>query len=347
MSVLDEILVGVRADMEQRQRAVPLDELKLKASKRPGVIDGVAALKCETVTVIAEVKRSSPSRGEIAAIADPAALARDYEAGGAAVISVLTEQRKFHGSLADLEAVRKAVDIPLLRKDFIYHSYQLWEALAYGADLVLLIVAALDQSALVSLVERAHSLGLTPLVEVHDEVEVDRAVDAGARVIGVNARDLRTFDVDRTLFARLAPRIPSGIVKVAESGVRGPHDLFAYASAGADAVLVGEGLSLTRIRARQLPISSRPAPTPPYDTASDKSHGSAASARASRARPATQRHASEARLVTTKLPDADGHFGPFGGRFVPEALVSALDELEAAHNAAMADPAFGAELTTC
>ena len=242
MSVLDEILVGVRADMEQRQRAMPLDELKLKASKRATVIDGVAALKCETVTVIAEVKRSSPSRGEIAAITDPAALARDYESGGAAVISVLTEQRKFNGSLADLEAVRKAVEIPLLRKDFIYHSYQLWEALAYGADLVLLIVAALDQSALVSLVERAHSLGLTPLVEVHDETEVDRAVDAGARVIGVNARDLRTFDVDRTLLARLAPRVPTGIVKVAESGVRGPHDLFAYASAGADAVLVGEGL---------------------------------------------------------------------------------------------------------
>ena len=242
MSVLDEILVGVRADMEQRQRAVPLDDLKLKAAKRIGTIDGVAALKRDAVTVIAEVKRSSPSRGEMAAIADPAALARAYEAGGAAVISVLTEQRKFHGSLADLEAVRKAVDIPLLRKDFIYHSYQLWEALAYGADLVLLIVAALDQSALVSLVERAQSLGLTPLVEVHDDLEVDRAVDAGARVIGVNARDLRTLEVDRTLFARLAPRIPSGIVKVAESGVRGPHDLFAYASAGADAVLVGEGL---------------------------------------------------------------------------------------------------------
>ena len=242
MSVLDEILVGVRADVEQRQRTIPLDDLKLKAAKRTGTIDGVSALKRDAVTVIAEVKRSSPSRGDLAAIADPAALARAYEAGGAAVISVLTEQRKFNGSLADLEEVRKAVDIPLLRKDFIYHSYQLWEALAYGADLVLLIVAALDQSALVSLVERAQSLGLTPLVEVHSDAEVDRAVEAGARVIGVNARDLRTLELDRTLFARLAPRIPAGIVKVAESGVRGPHDLFAYASAGADAVLVGEGL---------------------------------------------------------------------------------------------------------
>jgi indole-3-glycerol phosphate synthase len=242
VSVLDEILVGVRADVEQRQRATPLDDLKLRAAKRSGPIDGVSALKRDAVTVIAEVKRSSPSRGAIAAIVDPAALAREYEAGGAAVVSVLTEQRKFHGSLADLEAVRKAVDIPLLRKDFVYCSYQLWEALAYGADLVLLIVAALDQSALVSLVERAQSLGLTPLVEVHDEHEVDRAVEAGARVIGVNARDLRTLEIDRSLFAKLAPRIPGGIVKIAESGIRGPHDLFAYASAGADAVLVGEGL---------------------------------------------------------------------------------------------------------
>jgi indole-3-glycerol phosphate synthase len=178
----------------------------------------------------------------MAAIADPAALASDYEAGGAKVISVLTEPRRFGGSLADLSAVRRAVQVPLLRKDFVISSYQLWEARAYGADLVLLIVAALDQSALVSLVERAQSLGLTPLVEVHDEAEVDRAIDAGARVIGVNARDLHTLEIDRALFARLAPRIPAGIVKVAESGVRGPHDLFAYASAGADAVLVGEGL---------------------------------------------------------------------------------------------------------
>lgn len=242
MSVLDEIMVGVRADVEARQRAVPLDALKLKAEKRQRPVDGVAALRRDAVTVIAEVKRSSPSRGELAPIADPSGLARAYEDGGAAAISVLTERRRFNGSLDDLELVRKSVEIPVLRKDFVYSSYQLWEALAYGADLVLLIVAALDQSALVSLVERAQSLGLTPLVEVHEEQEVARAVDAGARIIGVNARDLRTLEVDRAVFARLAPRIPNGIVKVAESGVRGPHDLLAYASAGADAVLVGEGL---------------------------------------------------------------------------------------------------------
>jgi indole-3-glycerol phosphate synthase len=242
VSVLDEIMVGVRADVESRQRAVPLDELMARAEKRAVTIDGVTALRRDAVTVIAEVKRSSPSRGELAPIADPAGLARAYEEGGAAAVSVLTERRRFNGSLEDLETVRKAVEIPLLRKDFVYSSYQLWEALAYGADLVLLIVAALDQSALVSLVERAQSLGLTPLVEVHDEAEVDRAVEAGAQIIGVNARNLRTLEVDRTVFARLAPRIPPGIVKVAESGVRGPHDLFAYASSGADAVLVGEGL---------------------------------------------------------------------------------------------------------
>jgi indole-3-glycerol phosphate synthase len=196
--------------------------------------------------VIAEVKRSSPSRGGLAPIPDPAALARDYASGGAHAISVLTEPRRFSGGLADLDAVRAAVDVPVLRKDFVVTAYQVWEARAHGADLVLLIVAALDQNALVGLVERTTSLGMTPLVEVHDEAELDRALDAGATVIGVNARDLRTLDIDRGLFGRLAPRVPEGIVKVAESGVRGTHDLLAYAAAGADAVLVGEGLVRTR-----------------------------------------------------------------------------------------------------
>ncbi|MFH0244811.1 indole-3-glycerol phosphate synthase TrpC [Streptomyces sp. HK10] len=242
MSVLDEIIDGVRADLAERQARVGLDELKERAARAPRPRDGVAALNGEGVKVICEVKRSSPSKGALAAIADPAALAADYEAGGAAVISVLTEQRRFGGSLADLEAVRARVDVPVLRKDFIVTSYQLWEARAHGADLVLLIVAALDQDALVSLVERAESIGLTPLVEVHDEEEAERAVDAGAKVIGVNARNLRTLEVDRGTFARVAPEIPEGVVRVAESGVRGPHDLIAYANEGADAVLVGESL---------------------------------------------------------------------------------------------------------
>ena len=242
MSVLDEILEGVRADLADRQRRVSLEQLKDMARRAPSPIDAMAPLKAEGVSVIAEVKRASPSRGEMATIADPAALAGDYEAGGARVISVLTEQRRFGGSLDDLAAVRRAVRIPLLRKDFVVSSYQLWEARAYGADMVLLIVAALEQSALVSLVERALSIGLLPLVEVHADEELERAVDAGATVIGVNARNLATLEVDRSIFARLAGRIPEGIVKIAESGVRGPHDLLAYAAAGADAVLVGESL---------------------------------------------------------------------------------------------------------
>ncbi|HET6857430.1 MAG TPA: indole-3-glycerol phosphate synthase TrpC, partial [Streptomyces sp.] len=242
MSVLDEIIEGVLADLAERQTRVSLDELKDRAAKAPQAKDGVAALRGDGVKVICEVKRSSPSKGALAAIADPAGLAADYEAGGAAVISVLTEQRRFGGSLADLEAVRARVDVPLLRKDFMVTAYQLWEARAYGADLALLIVAALEQEALVSLIERAESIGLTPLVEVHDEEEVDRALAAGATLIGVNARNLKTLDVDRDTFSRLAPRIPDDVVRVAESGVRGPHDVFEYAKQGANVVLVGETL---------------------------------------------------------------------------------------------------------
>ncbi|MCW2724563.1 MAG: indole-3-glycerol phosphate synthase [Frankiales bacterium] len=242
MSVLDDILVGTREDLAARQAARPLEAVKEQAADRPAALDGYAALRQPGVGVIAEVKRSSPSKGALAAIADPAGLAADYEAGGAAVISVLTERRRFGGTLADLDAVRARVDAPVLRKDFVVTSYQVWEARAHGADLVLLIVAALDQNALVSLVERTESLGMTPLVEVHDEAELDRALAAGARVIGVNARDLKTLEVDRSVFGRLAPRIPDGVVKIAESGVRGPHDLLAYAAHGADAVLVGEGV---------------------------------------------------------------------------------------------------------
>ncbi len=242
MSVLDDILVGVREDLAARQAVTSLQQLKERAAQQPAAQDGVAALKQPGVAVIAEVKRSSPSKGALAAIADPAGLAEDYEAGGASVISVLTEGRRFGGSLADFDEVRTRVDVPLLRKDFIVSSYQLWEARAHGADLVLLIVAALEQEALISLRERTESLGMTALVEVHDEQELERAVAAGARLIGVNARDLKTLEVDRSVFGRLSPLMPEGVVKVAESGVRGPHDLLHYAASGADAVLVGEGV---------------------------------------------------------------------------------------------------------
>ncbi len=242
VTVLDDIIVGVREDVAERMSLVPIEELKERAEHVREAQDVYTMLKGDGVSVIAEVKRSSPSRGALAEIADPAALAFEYEAGGAHCISVLTEKRRFGGSLADLAAVRSRVDIPVLRKDFIVTSYQLWEAKAFGADMVLLIVAAMDQPALVSLVERTVSLGLTPFVEVHDADEVARAVDAGARIIGVNARDLRTLEVDRTQFNRVAPLIPDFCVKVAESGVRDTHDLISYAEFGADAVLVGESL---------------------------------------------------------------------------------------------------------
>ncbi|MFT4299846.1 MAG: indole-3-glycerol phosphate synthase TrpC [Aeromicrobium sp.] len=242
MSVLEEILSGVAADLDQRMAATSLDEVKERAARQPEALDPMPAFRAEGVSVIAEVKRSSPSKGPLASIKDPAALAADYAAGGAAAISVLTEQRRFGGTLDDLRAVRSRVDVPVLRKDFITTSYQLWEARAAGADLALLIVAALEQNALVSLIERAGSIGLTPLVEVHDETEMLRAVDAGAELIGVNARNLKTLEVDRDTFARLAPLFPPHVVAVAESGVRGPHDVIEYGRHGANVVLVGETL---------------------------------------------------------------------------------------------------------
>ena len=240
MSVLDEIIDGVRADLSERETATPLEDVKAAARRASDALDPMPGFRAPGVSVIAEVKRASPSKGALADIADPAALAADYAAGGAATISVLTEQRRFGGSIADLRAVRAAVDIPVLRKDFIVTSYQLWEARAAGADLALLIVAALDQNQLECLVDRAQSIGLTTLVEVHDEEELERALDAGAQLVGVNARNIKTLEVDRDTFARLAPRIPDDVVRVAESGVRGPHDVFEYAKQGADVVLVGE-----------------------------------------------------------------------------------------------------------
>ena len=242
MSVLDDILVGVREDVAARQATPPLAAVQAAAADARPALDALAALRAPGVGVIAEVKRRSPSKGALADIADPASLAAQYAAGGARVISVLTEGRRFGGSHADLAAVRAAVEIPVLCKDFVVSSYQVHEARAHGADLVLLIVAALEQPVLTGLLERVESLGMTALVEVHSEAEADRALSAGASVIGVNARDLTTLSVDRSTFERIAPGLPSDVVKVAESGVRGPHDLISYAAAGADAVLVGEGL---------------------------------------------------------------------------------------------------------
>jgi indole-3-glycerol phosphate synthase len=241
-TVLDEIIAGVREDLAVRQAATPLDEVRRLAEQAPPALDAEAALRRPGLSLIAEVKRASPSKGSLASIDDPAELAAAYEAGGATAVSVLTEQRRFSGSLADLDAVRAAVRIPVLRKDFMVTDYQVWEARAHGADLILLIVAALAQDDLVRMQHLARSLGMTALVEVHDEEEARRAVDAGASVIGVNARNLKTLDVDPDTFARLVPLVPDTVVRVAESGVSGPADAAAYAAQGADAVLVGEAL---------------------------------------------------------------------------------------------------------
>ncbi len=232
--------------MEARQRLVTLAELKERAAAAAPARDAWAALGGPSartqLKVIAEIKRRSPSKGELASIADPASLAVQYADGGAAVISVLTEQRRFNGSLADLDAVRAAVDVPLLRKDFMIDEYQIWEARAHGADLILLIVASLSDAQLREYSALSRELGMNVLVETHTAGEVERAVAAGARIIGVNVRNLKTLDVDRSVFAELAAGIPAGALVVGESGVRGVDDVRHYAASGANAVLVGEAL---------------------------------------------------------------------------------------------------------
>ena len=242
MSVLDDIVAGVRTDLAARESATTLADLRAALADVDPPRDPMPHFRAAGSSVIAEVKRRSPSKGDLADIADPAALAREYAAGGAAAISVLTEQRRFGGSLDDLRAVRAAVDTPLLRKDFIVTPYQLVEARAAGADLALLIVAALTDDQLRGLYDEARGLGLTVLVEVHDEAETERAVALGAELIGVNARNLKTLAVDGDTFGRLAPLVPDDRVKVAESGIFGPDDVRRFVAEGARAVLVGEAL---------------------------------------------------------------------------------------------------------
>lgn len=244
--MLAELVAGAVDDAARRRAVRSLAEVEQIALGRPAPRDALAALApADRVTVIAEVKRASPSRGRLADIPDPAALAVSYQTGGASAISVLTEGRRFGGSLADLTEVRASVDLPVLRKDFIAEPYQVFESRAADADLVLLIVAALDQTRLGELHALILELGMTALVETHSAEEVDRAVDVGAQLVGVNARDLSTFELDTTLFGRLADRIPAGVVRVAESAVAVPADVARYRAAGADVVLIGEALVTT------------------------------------------------------------------------------------------------------
>lgn len=235
----------MRADLSVRQAKRSLEVVKREAELARPPRDVAGALSGPGVAVIAEIKRASPSKGHLADISDPVVLANDYIAGGASMVSVLTEPTKFEGSMQDLAAVANAVEVPVLCKDFILTSYQLWEARAAGADAALLIVAALDQNALVALIERSASIGLTPLVEVHDVDELDRAVSAGATIIGINARNLHSLEISRESVVRLVPKVPDHLITVAESGIRGPHDLLSYAYAGVDAVLVGQSLVIS------------------------------------------------------------------------------------------------------
>lgn len=240
MSVLDEIIVGVREDLESRR--IPFDRIAELVAISTKPIDALANLRTNNIAVIAEVKRASPSKGDLAQISDPAALASTYQENGAAVVSVLTEKRRFGGSLEDLVAVRKAISIPILRKDFMIDEYQFHEARAYGADLVLLIVAALSKVELKDFLALTHELGMKALVEVHTEFELEQALDASAEIIGVNSRNLKTLEVDSRVFEELLPKIPSHIIKVAESGISSRSDVTYARQHGADAVLVGEAL---------------------------------------------------------------------------------------------------------
>lgn len=241
--MLDDLLAGALADASERRAARSFAEVEADALAAPAAHDALAALApADRVKIIAEVKRASPSRGSLAEIRDPAALAVSYQTGGASAISVLTEQRRFGGSLDDLRDVRAAVEVPVLRKDFIADPYQVLEARAAGADLVLLIVAALEQPVLAELYHLIRELGMTALVETHSAAEVDRALEIGAQLVGVNARDLTTFQLDRELFGTLAGSIPSGVIRVAESAVTSPADVAHYREAGADVVLIGEAL---------------------------------------------------------------------------------------------------------
>lgn len=240
MTVLDEIIAGVVEDLEVRRAGLPVENLIRSVADLSPARDPLPSLRAPGLSVIAEVKRASPSKGTLAAITDPAALAREYAAGGAAAISVLTEARRFGGSLADLAAVRTAVATPLLRKDFVVTDYQLWEGRAAGADLALLIVAALTQAQLTGYLALATELGMTCLVETHTTEEVRRALDAGACLVGVNNRNLKTLEVDLSHFEEMAETIGDAAVKVAESGILSVEDARRMRSAGADAVLVGE-----------------------------------------------------------------------------------------------------------
>jgi indole-3-glycerol phosphate synthase len=240
VSVLDSIIEGVREDLAARR--LPMSQLLEALEVAPPVRDCLATLLTEDISVIAEVKRSSPSKGALAPITDPAGLAASYAEAGAAVISVLTEQRRFGGTLADLDSVRSSVELPILRKDFMIDEYQFYEARAHGADVILLIVAALSRNQLEDYFLLSKELGMRALIEVHTPGELESALSISPEIVGVNSRNLKTLEVDTQAFAQLIPQIPSTIARVAESGISLRSDVEYAHEHGATAILVGEAL---------------------------------------------------------------------------------------------------------
>jgi indole-3-glycerol phosphate synthase len=239
---LERVTGDRRADATRRRAegALPLAQSAARAAGKPRNFLG--AMAKPGLSLIAEIKRASPSAGDIAPGARPADLARAYEAGGASAISVLTEPDHFRGSLDDLREARSACELPVIRKDFLCDPLHLWEARAAGADAVLLIVAALTQTELVSLADLANDLGMTALVEAHSASEVDRAIQAGARLVGINTRNLSTLEVDPAMVGKLRPLVPEGVLVVGESGVATRDDVRDMEAAGVDAILVGEAV---------------------------------------------------------------------------------------------------------
>jgi indole-3-glycerol phosphate synthase len=240
MSVLDSIIEGVREDLAARR--LPLSQLHEKLAQAPSVVDAHKSLSVGEMAIIAEVKRTSPSKGALAPIENPDSLAQRYQEAGAAVVSVLTERRRFGGTLEDLVAVRSAIEIPILRKDFMVDEYQFYEARAAGADVVLLIVAALSKNQLKDYYDLATELGMAVLVETHTHQEIEDAMEIEPRIVGVNARNLKTLDIDVTAFSTLIPTIPSSVIRVAESGISQRNEVILAQAAGAQAILVGETL---------------------------------------------------------------------------------------------------------
>ncbi len=241
--MLESLYAGSLEDTAARESVTPISLVEKLATDAVPALDAISHLAPrDSIHVLAEIKRASPSKGELAEIANPIDLAKTYESAGASVISVLTEQRRFKGSLEDLKDVKRNVAIPVLRKDFIATEYQVLEARAAGADLVLLIVAGLKPKRLVSLKELIEQLGMTAFVETHSADEVRFAVDSGAKLLGVNARDLSTFETDRDLFGSLVDLVPANVIKVEELAVRNVDDVRHYRNSGADVVLVGEAL---------------------------------------------------------------------------------------------------------